>query len=158
MYTVALGDTLGGIAEKFGVSPDAILALNPMADPDVLMVGQELKIPGEAPAEYGGTHTYVVRNGDTLFSIALRFGVSVAELQNLNNIADEDQIYVGQELKIPATETATTPTPSETYVVQSGDTLFSIALRYGVTTWALQVANDISDPNQIYVGQVLKIP
>ena len=158
IYKVALGDTVGELAEKFGVTPDDILNLNPMADPDVLMVGQELKIPGQAPREYGGASAYTVRTGDTLYSIALRFGVTLAELQDLNNIADENQIYVGQELKIPATAGATAPSEAKTYVVQAGDTLFSIALRFGVTTWALQVANDIPNENQIYVGQELKIP
>jgi LysM repeat protein len=159
IYKVALGDTLGEIAEKFGVTPDAILSINTLADPDVLMVGQELKIPGTPPAGYGGRRTYTVRPGDTLSSIALRFGVSVAELQQVNNIRDEDQIFVGQELVIPASSTVSQPpTPTRTYTVQPGDTLFSIALRHGVTVWALQVANNISDPDAIYPGQVLVIP
>ncbi|PKO21157.1 MAG: hypothetical protein CVU38_16215 [Chloroflexi bacterium HGW-Chloroflexi-1] len=102
-YQVALGDTLGEVAEKFGVTSEQILNLNSLADPDVLMVGQELKIPGQAPPELGGPSTYTVRTGDTLYSIALRFGVTLVELQDLNNIADENQIYVSQELKIPAT-------------------------------------------------------
>jgi LysM repeat protein len=168
VYTVQLGDTLGSIAKQFGVSVDVIIESNSLTNPDVLMVGQELKIPGQqaaAPASGPGQKTkdtYVVSQGDTLGSIAQRFGVSVAELQDLNDIADPDQIFVGQELRLPASEagSAETATPGEekTYVVQQGDTLFKIALRFGITLEALESANDITDPNKVYPGQVLKIP
>jgi LysM repeat protein len=168
VYTVQLGDTLGAIAKQFGVTTKAIIELNSLTNPDVLMVGQELKIPGpQAASEQGGSGeaaggVYIVSQGDTLGSIAKRFGVSVAELQELNDIADPDQIFVGQELRIPnsAAESPATPTSSEekTYVVQQGDTLFKIALRFGITLEALESANNITDTNKVYPGQVLKIP
>jgi LysM repeat protein len=168
VYTVQLGDTLGAIAKQFGVTTKAIIELNLLTNPDVLMVGQELKIPGpQAASEQGGSGeaaggVYIVSQGDTLGSIAKRFGVSVAELQELNEIADPDQIFVGQELQIPtsAAESPATPTSSEekTYVVQQGDTLFKIALRFGITLEALESANNITDTNKVYPGQVLKIP
>ena len=157
-YTVAAGDTLGDIAERFDVSAEEILALNPIVDPDLLAVGQELKVPGEASPSQGGTNSYVVRPGDTLFSIALRFGVSMAALQDINNIGDPDQIAEGQELRIPTSAGSSPPRQAETYAVQNGDTLFSIALQFGITLWDLQVANGISDPDQVFVGQVLTIP
>jgi LysM repeat protein len=168
VYTVQLGDTLGSIAKQFGVTADSIIGANSLTDPDILMVGQELKIPGQqaaAPESGSGQtteDTYVVSQGDTLGSIARSFGVSVAELQELNGIDDPDQIYVGQELRVPASEAASaeTATPGEdrTYVVQQGDTLFKVALRFGITLEALESANDITDPNKVYPGQVLKIP
>ncbi len=158
-YTVKVGDTLGEIAATFKTTSQAILALNPLADPDVLMAGQELKIPGELPVEMGGMRTYTVQRGDTLSGIAVRFAVAMSELMKLNNIADADAIYPGQQLRIPGS-TVAVPTPGQprTYTVRTGDTLFSIATRFGVTVWALQVANNISNPNAIYVGQELKIP
>jgi lysozyme len=172
VYTVQLGDTLGGIAKEFGVSAEAIIQANSLADPDVLMVGQELKIPGtqaepgktteSGNSSRGGESTYIVSLGDTLGIIARRYGVSVAELQDLNGIADPNQISVGQELRIPgaASKGSETPTSSEqkTYVVQQGDTLFKIALRFGITLESLETANNITDPNKVYPGQVLKIP
>jgi putative chitinase len=159
VYKVVVGDTVGEIAEKFKVDPEVILALNDLADPDLLSAGMELKIPGEAPPEYGGPTTYEVQRGDTLTKIAAQFGVTVQELQSLNQLADPDLLHVGQKLRIPTGATpAATSKPKQTYTVQRGDTLFAIALRFGVTTRALQAANDIADPDRIYVGQVLTIP
>lgn len=168
VYTVQLGDTLGSIAKQFGVSVDVIIESNSLTNPDVLMVGQELKIPGQktASSESGSGETteeiYVVSPGDTLGSIAQSFGVSVAELQDLNDIADPNQIFVGQELRIrtsvSSNEEPAASDQERTYVVQQGETLFKIALRFGVTLEALEAANDITDPNKVYPGQVLKIP
>ena len=167
-YKVRLGDTLGSIAKQFGVTTDAIIRSNSLANPDVLMVGQELKIPGQQAAStqggsgQAGEGVYVVSKGDTLSSIAKRLGVSLAEMQKLNNIANPDQISLGQKLRVPASGSGSSATstsgPGKTYVVQQGDTLFKIALRFGITVAALQSANNISDPNKVYPGQVLKIP
>jgi LysM repeat protein len=168
VYTVQFGDTLGSIAEQFDVSMDAIIRANSLTNPDVLMVGQELKIPAEQEVSTGSgsgqvsESVYVVSAGDTLGSIAKRFGVSEAELQTLNDITDPNEISVGQQLRIPASasEGAEEPTTGEerTYVVEEGDTLSKIAVRFGVTIAALQAANDISDPDMLYPGQVLTIP
>jgi len=165
---VELGDTLGSIAEQFDVTMDAIIQANSLTNPDVLMVGQELKIPAqqEASTESGSGQVsesvYVVSAGDTLGSIAKRFGVSEVELQTLNNITDPNEISVGQELRIPTSTSGDTEEPASgqerTYVVEEGDTLSKIAVRFGVTIEALQAANDLSDPNMLYPGQVLKIP
>ena len=121
-----------------------------------------MKIRTKNPA--AGIVSARVSQGDTLGSIAQRFGVSVVELQELNEISDPNQIFVGQELQIPAsgsgseeTETETT-TQDKTYVVQQGETLFKIALRFGITLEALEEANNITDPDKVYPGQVLKIP
>jgi lysozyme len=172
VYTVQLGDTLGAIAKQFGVSTESIVQANLLTDPDVLMVGQELKIPGTQASseEATGTEasgetaqdTYVVSQGDTLGTIAKRFGVSAVELQELNEIANPNQIFPGQVLRIPGGESespeSSTSEAQRTYVVQQGDTLFKIALRFGITLEALETANDITDPNKVYPGQVLKIP
>src|SRR5579863_9033164 len=90
----------------------------------------------------GSSTTYVVQPGDTLFRIALRYGVTVAQIAALNGIANPNLIFSGQTLQIPTGGTVVTPPPGVTvtppasggtsYVVQSGDTLFRIALRFGV--------------------------
>jgi len=102
---------------------------------------------------------YTIRFGDTLFSIARRFGVTVQAIQNANGISNPNVIFAGRVLCIP-TGTPTTPVPGcpQKYVVQFGDTLFSIARRFGSTVQAIAAANGIVNPNCIRAGQVLSIP
>ncbi len=97
---------------------------------------------------------HVVSWGDTLFSIANRYGTTVHAIMQANNLRNPDYIFVGQRLVIPG---STQPMPVTTYAVQSGDTLFSIATRHGTTVAALMQANNLQN-YWIYVGQVLKIP
>jgi LysM repeat protein len=104
-----------------------------------------------------------VKSGDTLLKIASSFGVSVSSIQQLNNLGTSTTIRVGQVLKIPSAGSSPSPTPSptptqRTYTVKSGDTLISIARRFGVTTSAISQLNNITNANSIRVGQVLKIP
>ncbi len=97
---------------------------------------------------------YVVQHGDTLYSISRRCGVSVWQLAACNNICNVNLIYVGQVLFIPGTG----PAPGDHYVVKRGDTLYSIARRYGLSVWQLSSYNGIPNPNRIYIGQVIRIP
>jgi LysM repeat protein len=118
-----------------------------------------------APAlAQAGTTTHVVQPGENLFRIALSYGTTWPVLAAYNGIANPNLIFVGQVLKIPAGGTAPQPQPTaqpqpqpSTYVVVAGDTLSRIAVRYGTTVAALAQANNIANPNLIYVGQVLKI-
>lgn len=170
VYTVASGDTLAAIAARFGVSQEAIVRLNGLADPNALALGQQLKIPGTQPASTEGssttgtpgeTSTYVVQAGDTMAAIARRFGTTVAELAQLNNITNPDRISVGQKLIVPSSAGSAgqgSAGQGRTYVIQQGDTLLSIARRFGITVQQLQAANNIADPDRIYPGQVLTIP
>jgi len=124
-----------------------------------------------ANAQQTGTTTYVVQPGDTLFRIALRYGVTVSQIATLNGIANPNLIFAGQTLQIPTGGAVVTPPPgvtatppppggggTTTYVVQPGDTLFRISVRFGVTVAAIVQANGIVNPNLIFVGQVLTIP
>jgi LysM repeat protein len=113
------------------------------------------------PDTSGGAFTYVVRSGETLFSIAQRFDSSVAELVRLNDLASGDDIMAGQKLLIPGTEPAAIrPAEPEPllHVVQAGETLRMIADRYDVTVEAIMLANNVTNANRIYVGQRLSIP
>lgn len=173
-YTVVKGDTLAKIAAKFGVTQESIVSLNNLSNPNLLTPGQQLKVGAASPtgsASSGLTEgssgsakasTYTVRAGDTLMSIAQKLGVARKDLQTLNNIANPDQIYVGQVLRVPGAAstqgTATTGSKAKTYTVQRGDTLAAIATRFGVTIAQLKQANNIANANQIYTGQVLTIP
>ncbi|WP_078146071.1 LysM peptidoglycan-binding domain-containing protein [Exiguobacterium sp. HVEsp1] len=101
--------------------------------------------------------TYTVKSGDTLYSIARTYGVTVSALAAANNITNYSLIYVGQVLIIPTT-TVTPPTTTVKYTVKSGDTLYKIATMYNTTVAKIAAANNITNVNSIYVGQVLVIP
>jgi peptidoglycan/xylan/chitin deacetylase (PgdA/CDA1 family) len=102
-YTVRAGDTLSSIAARHGTTVSALAAANNIANPNLIRVGQVLRIPSAvpppAPAPIAGTYT--VRAGDTLFSIAARHGTTVSALAAANNIANPNLIRVGQVLVIP---------------------------------------------------------
>ncbi len=161
-YTVRWGDTLESIAARFGTTVEAIVQANKLADKDFIYAGQKLKIPGKAqavPVQPGATSEYVVRPGDTLYSIAARFNTTVEAIMAVNRIINPNFIYVGQRLIIPAGQGAgASITQPRTHIVQPGETLTSIALRYGVTVEEIVRANNLPNPNFIYVGQKLIIP
>lgn len=112
------------------------------------------------------TITYQVQVGDTLSAIAARFNTTVPVLAQLNGIVNPDRILLGQTLRIPtspvlvatAVPAATAvPTTPLTYTVQPGDTLFRISLQNNVPIATLINVNGITNPNQIFVGQVLRL-
>lgn len=99
------------------------------------------------------TVSYTVRPGNTLFGIAQFFGTTVGNILRYNNIKDANKIYVGQTLIIPVDD----ETPINSYVVRPGDTLWTIAQRYGTTVENLLALNNLQNPNAIYPGQILNI-
>lgn len=107
--------------------------------------------------EYIDTETteYQVLAGDTLSSIANKFNTTVEELVSINNIINPNLILVGQILKLRRDDLS--QVENNTYVVQQGDTLSKIAQKYGTTYQELARINNISNPNYIQVGQVIKI-
>ncbi len=127
----------------------------------VLGVVLALMLALAAPVRAQGATVHVVQPGENLFRIALRYGVSLSALAAANGITDPNCIYAGQRLIIPdsGSAPASLSTPaSGTHVVQRGENLYRIALRYGVTMSALAATNGIVNPNHIYAGQVLRIP
>ncbi len=114
----------------------------------------------QATAAPGGTTTYTVKPGDRLFSIGRQFGVNPYSIAQANGIYPPYIIYVGQVLTIPGgTPVTVTPGPGpNTYVVQRGDTIFSIARKLGKTPASIINANNLINPNLIFPGQVLRIP
>ena len=108
----------------------------------------------------GGTDvTITVVAGDTLAELAYKYGTTVESIVRLNNIQNPNLIYVGQRLTIRTTENVQGNEKSSTmyYTVRSGDTLSEIANKYNVTVQSIALENGISNPNIIYVGQVLRI-
>jgi LysM repeat protein len=98
----------------------------------------------------GSGGTYTVQNGDTLYSIGSKFGVSWSSIASANGIYYPYTIYVGEQLTIPGVQT--------TYTVQPGNTLYSIGVMYGVSWQSIASANGIGYPYNIYVGESLVIP
>ncbi len=114
-------------------------------------------LPVSAAPTPQGT-VYTVQPGDTLYSIARRYGVTVQAIVAANGIVNPNHIYVGHRLIIPTGGGQPAPPRGCTHIVQPGENLTRIALRYGVSTWAIAQANNLANINYIYVGQVLAIP
>ncbi|MGI6557795.1 MAG: LysM peptidoglycan-binding domain-containing protein [Limnochordia bacterium] len=177
-YTVRAGDTMFLIAQRFGVSLNALIAANPhISNPAVIFPGDVLCVPGAAgecgnrspascPAGFQGRYT--VRAGDTMFLIAQRFGVSLNALIAANpHISNPNVICPGDVLCVPgAPDACGSRVPASCpagfqgrYTVRAGDTMFLIAQRFGVSLNALIAANPhISNPNVICPGDVLCVP
>ncbi|MDC2829613.1 LysM peptidoglycan-binding domain-containing protein [Limosilactobacillus mucosae] len=172
-YTVKSGDTLSTIASQHNTTVNQIVSLNQLSNPNLIYVGQVLKLKNSQTTDSSSSTstaattagTYTVKAGDTLSGIASRFSTSSSTLASLNSISNPNLIYVGQVLKVSAgaTNSSSTSSASNTattvssYTVKSGDTLSAIAAKYGTTYQALASANSISNPNDIYVGQVIKL-
>ena len=163
VYIVQPGDTLWSIAKKLNTTVDDLKATNNLTT-NLLSVGQILKIPSVEPVPIPpvpGEYTeYVVKSGDTLYSIAKRYGISVDKLIQFNNLKTSD-LSIGQILKIP-TPGVTPPieVPSGefiSYTVQPGDNLYSIAQRYNTTIDELMKTNNLTT-TLLSIGQILKIP
>ncbi len=108
--------------------------------------------------------THTVQAGENLYRIGLQYDMSWVPIANANGLPNANAIYVGQVLIIPVASCAPVPPQPEqpiegtTYVVQPGDNLYQIGLMFGISWVQIAEANGIVNPNQIYVGQVLKIP
>ena len=93
---------------------------------------------------------YVVKSGDSLWSIASRYGVDVNQIAYGNQLKNPNILVIGQSLLIPE--------PLKEYIVQPGDTLYKISQRYNTDVKELQVFNQISDPAMLFVGQLIVMP
>lgn len=162
-YVVERNDTLYGIARKFGTTVDKIKEDNNLTS-NTLTVGSTLLIEdntgvtaveecfGEeyiAPNEFV---IYTVQRGDSLYSIARRFNTTVSEIQKLNNLGGNISLSIGQELKIPVSSGNT----STTYIVQRGESLYSIAKKFNTTVDEIKRKNNLTS-NLLSIGQELII-
>ncbi len=125
-----------------------------------LMLAATASITVAAPqAYYSCTSYHTVKFGDTLYSISQLYGVSTQALMAANNIYNANVIYAGQTLCIPGSAPVPPRPPCGSYyTIQWGDTLSSIAARYGTTMWAIMRANNILNANYIYAGMILYMP
>ncbi len=160
IYVVAPGDTLSSIAALHGSTVQAFVEANGLSSAANLRVGQELRLPDDVDPLYDidavETDIYVVRFGNTLNQIAALHRMPVGQLLALNpTLRNPNMLRPGMELTV-----AVNPIPegAVVHVVQPGQTLASIAQRYGVSILDLAEINFLTDANRLDVGQVLVIP
>jgi len=149
-YTVVLGDTLYGIANKYGVSVADIKEINNLTS-NTLSIGQKLVIPTDDVIVDSDIINYIdyrVVLGDTLYGIANKYGVSVDEIKRINNLSNNN-LSIGQIIRIPYLDT-------KIYTVVSGDTIYSIAKKYGLSVDELKKLNNLTS-NTLSVGQILNV-
>ena len=150
IYTVKKGDSLWKIANKYNTTVEKLKSANNLKT-NTLSVGQKLVIPSISVSPEV-SDTYIVQKGDSLWSIANKFNMTVSELKNLNNLTN-NLLSIGQVLKIKDSSN----NGKTTYTVQKGDSLWVIANKYGITTEELKSYNNLKS-NLLSIGQVLKIP
>lgn len=150
IYTVKKGDSLWKIANKYNTTVEKLKSANNLKT-NTLSVGQKLVIPSISVSPEV-SDTYIVQKGDSLWSIANKFNMTVSELKNLNNLTN-NLLSIGQVLKIKDSSN----NGKTTYTVQKGDSLWVIANKYGITTEELKSYNNLIS-NLLSIGQVLKIP
>jgi len=241
-YVVQEGDYLSKISKRYNVTLSSIHRLNPSIKRDVIRVGQKIKLPGKidlgaqtepvkatakatarttakrsgASADYtGATKEYVVKNGDTLGSVAYGNGITIRQLKKLNGLTS-DSLKIGQKLKIPAEKVVKAPAAkvnkpdapaavaekkveaaaapvvpavdapvveekkeaaesdaaapaaasaapaaapaTATYVVQEGDDMTGVSIRWGVSAAEIRELNNLAENDQLVPGQIIKLP
>ncbi len=156
VYLVQQGDTLSGIAHAFGTTVDELIVVNAIANPDLLVPGTILTIPG-----YYGLSGYLLRGGEIAFgentaSLSLRYGVSEEQLARLNRWLNPEQIYASQPLILPEEGDLPSELPaSRTLLPAVGETRLEIAIREGINPWHAPRINRHPDRMWIVPGNPL---
>lgn len=139
--------------------------IEPTADPNTTTAPETQ--PTAAPTGNTEEQTYIVQAGDSLYRIALVYGVSIEDLIAANELADPNRLELGQELTIPVAGFAETAVPATAtaaaseeriHIVRAGDSLYGIGRQYGFTIEELQAYNNLADPSRLELGQEIRIP
>jgi membrane-bound lytic murein transglycosylase D len=181
MHKVRKGETVSGIAKKYGVSPFNIIQANSLSRKYRIYPGQILKIPGygesnlsqktsankgypeaddnpdKISASKNGYSTYKVKPGDTLEEIAKNFKTTSSDLEQINDINNQDLIKAGEKLKVPAGNNNKKSQKLVIHKVKRGETLWSIANYFRVPLQKLLEWNSLSNPSYIRIGDRIKI-
>ena len=172
-HTVSRGETVSGLATRYGTTTAAIVAANGLDASAMIRIGQVVTIPGagsavpaSAPAPAAAA-THTVSRGETVSGLATRYGTTTAAIVAANGLNASAMIRIGQVLTIPgaggavsspAAPAAPTAAPAATHTVSRGETVSAIATRYGTTTAAIVSANKLNASAMIRIGQVLTVP
>ncbi len=180
-YTVRQGDTVSGIAARFGLSAQEVLVRNGLGWNTIIHPGQTLHLAstpavttarttttaGSTSGSGSSTSSYHVKSGDTVSGIASRVGVSTTALLSANKLSQRSVIYPGQTLRVPhgssgggsvSTVAASSGSSESSVKISSGDTIGSIAASHHVSVAALLSANGLTYTSTIYAGKTLVIP
>lgn len=147
IYQVKSGDTLSKIANNYNTTITILKDINNLNN-DTIYLNQQLFIP--KTKETGVENVYIIKNGDTLYSIANKYNTTVNELKEINNLSTNN-LKVWDILKLP------TKTEEISYIVTKGDNLYTIANKYNTTVDAIKELNNLST-NTLQIGDILKIP
>ncbi len=148
-YTVKSGDSLWSIAKKYNITVNELKNINNKTNNN-LSIGETLIIPSKEITNPNES-IYIVKSGDNLWNIAKYYNTTVNELKTLNDLKS-DNLSIGQTLVLPTDNKSI-----NNYIVKSGDTLYSLANKYGITVSQLKEANNLSN-NTLQIGQILIIP
>ena len=160
IYTVKSGDTLSKIAREYGTTVNNIVSLNPsITNPNLIYPGEQFTISINNNTS-SSSLVYTVVKGDTLSEIAVRYDTTVSKLVIDNNISNPNLIYPGQRLVIYKGNTTNLGNEcgKVLYTIKRGDTLSEIATRYDTTVNEIATLNNISNPNLIYAGNIIRVP
>ena len=156
---VKRGETLSEIADRYGTSVNRLMEMNGLRNANDLWAGSRIKVPGNVYSG-GGSGNYTVKAGETLSEIADRYGTSVNRLVQLNGLRDANDLWAGSRIQVPgasARPQVAVNKNAKTHQVQPGESLSSIADRYGVSMQRLIAINGISNPNQVMAGSTLTL-
>ena len=151
-YIVQKGDSLWSIANKYGITVQELKKINNLSS-NMISVGQKLLVVDN---ESNFTNYYIVKKGDTLYSIANKYGLSVEELKKMNNLSTNN-LSINQKLYVSGWDSNTSDNNANVYIVQKGDSLWSIANKNNTTVDKLKDINNLNS-NLLSVGQKLLIP
>ncbi|MEC9281785.1 MAG: LysM peptidoglycan-binding domain-containing protein [Bdellovibrionota bacterium] len=157
IHRVRRGESLGVIAEKYGVGLSKVLRANSLSKRSKIYVGQKIIIPGKHSIKTTQRHgsSYVVKRGETLLGISNRTGVSLSNLLKYNGLNRRSKIYVGQKINLTASRSVAS---KKVHRVRRGETLSHIAVKYGVAIRQIAQANGIKRNHRIQIGESLVIP
>ena len=170
--TVKPGDTISGLADRYGISVNSLMKANGIRNSDHVEAGQTLRLPsGARGVVSAGQGRHRVQGGDTLGGIAARYRVSERDLIAINNLPSADHVEVGQTLKLPTSAVLPKPKPvakakptpikanpnATSHTVARGQTLTQIARAYEVPVASLIDLNTINDPNKVTIGTKLML-
>lgn len=145
IYIVQSGDTLFGIAQRFGITVEILAAANDIQDPALISVGQRLIIP-PAPETAPISTAHVLEPGETLHSLGLSYNLPLLEIAKTNKILRADRIYVGQTLNIVGRTEPVSLLLGQTHTLQPGDSLIDLAAQFQIAPWTLSSANQLKSP------------